>query len=172
MPARWAEVSRISRRVGVRRRPFAGSIEGTARHPASCGGRAGDSRADPEREAGKWAERIAACDRRRGAYQDQQAAGLMTLDELGSRLRELDNTRRAAERELASLNDRRRRAEGLEKDRDALLESMAEMVPEALDGLTGEEKNRVYRMLRLEVAPRPEGYDVTGALCAGATPSG
>jgi hypothetical protein len=48
---------------------------------------------------------------------------------------------------------------------------MAEMVPEALDSLTGEEKNRVYRMLRLEVAPRAEGYDVTGALCAGATPS-
>ena len=48
---------------------------------------------------------------------------------------------------------------------------MAEMVPEALDDLTGEEKNRVYRMLCLEVAPRPEGYDVSGVLCAGATPS-
>jgi hypothetical protein len=55
---------------------------------------------------------------------------------------------------------------------ETLLESMAEMVPKALDDLTGEEKNRVYRMLRLEVAPRPEGYDVSGALCAGATPSG
>lgn len=127
---------------------------------------------DPEREAGEWAERIAACDRRRGAYQDQQAAGLMTLEELGSKLRDLDNTRRVAERELASLKDRRRRAEGLEEDRDALLESMAEMVPEALDSLTGEEKNRVYRMLRLEVATHPEGYNVSGALCAGATPSG
>lgn len=127
---------------------------------------------DPEREAGEWAERMAACDRRRGAYQDQQAPGLMTLDKLGSKPRELDNTRKAAERELASLNDRRRRAEGLEKDRDALLKSMAEMVPKALDGLTGEEKNRGYRMLRLEVAPRPEGYNVSGVLCAGATPSG
>jgi hypothetical protein len=116
---------------------------------------------DPEREAGEWAERIAACDRRRGAYQDQQAAGLMTLEELGSKLRDLDNTRRVAERELASLKDRRKRAEGIEKDRDALLESMAEMVPEALDSLTGEEKNRVYRMLRLEVAPHPE--DTTSA---------
>jgi chromosome segregation ATPase len=122
---------------------------------------------DPEREAGEWAERIAACDRRSGAYQDQQEAGLTTLDELGSKLRELDDTRRAAERELAALKDRRRRAEVLEE----LLESMAEMVPEALDGLTGEEKNRVYRMLRLEVAPCPEGYEVSGALCAGATPS-
>ena len=95
----------------------------------------------------------------------------MTLDELGSKLRKFDNTLRAAERELASLNDLRRRTEVLEEDRAALLESMAEMVPEALDGLTGEEKNRVYRMLRLEVAPRAEGYDFSGALCAGATPS-
>jgi hypothetical protein len=58
----------------------------------------------------------------------------------------------------------------LERDRDALLESMAGMVPEALDTLTGEEENRIYRMPRLEVTPTTEGYDVSGALCASATP--
>ena len=52
----------------------------------------------------------------------------------------------------------------LERDRDALLESWAGMVPEALDSLTGDERNKVYRMLRLEVTPTPEGYMVTGAL--------
>jgi hypothetical protein len=52
--------------------------------------------------------------------------------------------------------------EDLEQDRDALLEDMAAMVPEALDNLTGEEKNRIYRMLRLEVTPTTEGYDVSG----------
>jgi hypothetical protein len=52
------------------------------------------------------------------------------------------------------------------------LESMAEMVPEALDSLTGEEKSRVYRMLRLEVTPTAEGYDVSGAICTSVTPSG
>ena len=64
----------------------------------------------------------------------------MSLEELGSKLRDLDNTRRIAERELAALKDHRRRVQDLEQDRDALLESMAEMVPEALDSLTGEEK--------------------------------
>jgi chromosome segregation ATPase len=127
---------------------------------------------DPEHEAEVWAQKIAECDQRRSAYQDQQAAGMMTLEELGSKLRELDNTRRAAERELAALQDHRRRVEDLEQDRDALLEDMAAMVPEALDSLTGEEKNRVYRMLRLEVTPTAEGYDISGAICTSATPSG
>jgi site-specific DNA recombinase len=125
---------------------------------------------DPEHEAEVWAQKIAECDRKRGAYQDQQAAGLMTLEELGSKLRELDNTRRTAERELATLRGRRQRVEELEQDRDTLLESMVEMVPEALDALTGEEKNRIYRMLRLEVTPSTEGYEVSGALCTSATP--
>jgi site-specific DNA recombinase len=127
---------------------------------------------DPEQEAEVWAQRIADCDQRRGAYQDQQAAGLMTLDELGSKLRELDNTRRTAERELAALKDHCKRVEDLEEDRDTLLEDMAAMVPEALDSLTGEEKNRIYRMLRLEVTPTSDGYDVSGAVCTSATLSG
>ena len=37
------------------------------------------------------------------------------------------------------------------------------MVPEDLDNLTGQERNKIYRMLRLEVAPTKEGFKVTGA---------
>jgi hypothetical protein len=36
------------------------------------------------------------------------------------------------------------------------------LVPEALDSLAGGERNKVYRMLRLEVRPSPEGYEVAG----------
>jgi hypothetical protein len=86
------------------------------------------------------------------------------------KLKELDNTRRAAERELAALKDHQQRV--VELERDVLLGSMAEMMPEALDSLTGQEKNRVYRMLRLEVTLTAEGYAVSGALCTSATPSG
>ncbi len=53
----------------------------------------------------------------------------------------------------------------LEADRDALLASYAEVVPEALDNLSGEERMRVYEMLQLEVKPDPEGYEVSGVLC-------
>ena len=96
----------------------------------------------------------------------------MSLEELGSKLRDLDNTRRRAERELVALKDHRRCVQDLEQDRDALLESMAEMVPEALNSLTSEEKSRVYRMLRLEITSTAEGYDVSGAICTSVTPSG
>jgi hypothetical protein len=40
------------------------------------------------------------------------------------------------------------------------------VVPEALDGLSGEERMRVYEMLQLEVKPDPEGYEVSGPLCS------
>ena len=38
------------------------------------------------------------------------------------------------------------------------------MVPEALDGLSDEERMRIYEMPRLEVRPDPEGYEVSGIL--------
>jgi hypothetical protein len=90
----------------------------------------------------------------------------MTLEELASKLAKLEETRRVAEAELTALESREERARELEADRDALLASYAETVPEALDGLSGEERSRVYEMLRLEVTPDPEGYEVSGAFCS------
>jgi site-specific DNA recombinase len=119
---------------------------------------------DPQREAEAWTEKITECDRSRSAYQDQQAAGLMTLDELGCKLKELESTRELARSELGQLQRRRERADDLERDRDAVVESYAGMLPEALDALSGEERRRLYGMLRLEVAPAPDGLEVSGAL--------
>jgi len=119
---------------------------------------------DPQHEAKTWAEKVAECDRSRSAYQDQQAAGLMTLDELGRKLGELDSTLKLARAELERLQRRRERVEELERDRDAIIESYAGMLPDALDALSGEERRRLYGMLRLEVAPMPDGLEVTGAL--------
>jgi hypothetical protein len=44
----------------------------------------------------------------------------------------------------------------------ALLQD-SEGVPEGLDNLSGQERNKVYRMLRLLVTPTEEGFRVTGA---------
>ncbi len=128
--------------------------------------RAAANRGDPGSTAKAWADKAAECVRLRAAYQDQQAAGLMTLEELGQKLSQLAEMRRHAERELSALQDRQERVEQLEKDRDALIEEIAETVPDELDGLTAEERNKVYRMLRLEVTPTLEGYSITGALRA------
>jgi site-specific DNA recombinase len=121
---------------------------------------------DTAKEAKAWKQKIAECVHKRSAYQDQQAAGLMTLEELGSKLQEVDDARRLAQAELEALMRRQEHIEELEKDREALLKSMAEIVPEALEDLTPQERNKIYRMLRLEVAPFAEGYEVSGAFCS------
>ena len=121
---------------------------------------------DPVAETKVGTDKVAECDRLRSAYQDQQAAGLMTLDELSSKLEVLENARRRAHSELEALEAREERVARLEEDRDALLASMVETVSKGLDDLTSEEKNMVYTILRLEVTPDTEGYEVSGALCS------
>ncbi len=123
-------------------------------------------RGDPDGEARLWKEKIAECSRLRSSHQDQQAAGLMTLEELASKLAQVEEIRSVAEAELAALSFREERVRELEADRDALVASYAEKVPEALGFLSGTERSRVYEMLGLEVTPAPEGYEVSGALCS------
>ncbi len=117
----------------------------------------GTLRSDPGREAKAWAEKLAEVDRKRSAYQDQQAEGLITLDELRSKLAALEETRETARRELDALKGRREQIEQLERDAEALLEHYAEKVPEDLDNLTPEERHNVYKMMRLRVNVWPEG---------------
>jgi len=105
------------------------------------------------KEEATWAEKVAECARLRSAYQDQQAAGLMTLDELGAKLKELERTRELAQAELAAITLRKERVEELEINRDVLLESLSNMIPEALDTLEPEERSSIYRMLQLEITP-------------------
>jgi hypothetical protein len=89
----------------------------------------------------------------------------MPLEELRAKLRDLEGTRRVAHAELGSIKARQERVDVLEGDRDDLLEYMAVTVPETLENLTGQERNQLYRMLRLEVTPSSEGYEVRGAFC-------
>jgi hypothetical protein len=90
----------------------------------------------------------------------------MTMEELGSRLEKLREHSEIAEAELVALTSRAERARELAADREALVAAYVEAVPEALDGLSGEERSRVYEMLRLEVKPDPQGYEVNGAFCS------
>jgi hypothetical protein len=122
-------------------------------------------RGDPDREVRVWAEKLEECVRLRGAYQEQQAAGFMTLEELGSKLADLEDTRHHAERELAKSKSSAEQIEDLKTDRDTLLASMTDTIPKSLDSLTGGERNQIYRILRLEVTPSEEGYELSGAFC-------
>jgi hypothetical protein len=84
---------------------------------------------DLAKEAATWAQKIEKCTRLRSAYQDQQATGPMTLEELGSNFLKLDETRELAQAELDALALREQRVEDLEADRDTLVKDIAVMVP-------------------------------------------
>jgi site-specific DNA recombinase len=88
---------------------------------------------DPEVEAKAWLNKLAELGQMRRGFQEQAARGYMTLEELGAALDELEETRRTAEHELATLLSRCEALEQLELDKEALLEHYARIAPEALD---------------------------------------
>jgi site-specific DNA recombinase len=120
---------------------------------------------DPEREAKVWLEQLADAERKRSSFQDMAAEGLIAFDELRTKLATLQETCETARRKLATLEDRCNRLKDLEHDAATLLESYAGMVPEALGNLDAEERNHVYKMLRLKVSAYQGGtLEVNGAL--------
>ena len=120
---------------------------------------------NPERETKAWLSKIAEADRMRTGYQEMTAQGLMSFEELGTKLQELEEIRRMGERHIEDLSRRKKKIEELKRDRATLLESYAGMVPEALDGLSPEERHRVYRMMRLRVEIAPDGgINISGTL--------
>ena len=122
-----------------------------------------DLRGDPEREARTWLDKLAEADRMRAGCQELAAKGLMTFEELGTKLKELEDTRQVAKRELETLEGRRDELRELERDATALLETYEDTVPEGLENLTPEGRHHVYKVLQLGCLLRPEGpRELTG----------
>ncbi len=123
-----------------------------------------DMRGDPERETKAWLDKLAEVERKRSGYLDLAAEGIMGREELRTKLAALEETRETARHELEELRGRCQRVEELERDRDALLDDLVDVVPDALDALTSEERHRFYKMLRLKVILHPDGtMEASGA---------
>jgi site-specific DNA recombinase len=114
-------------------------------------------RGDPNREATSWLEKLSEVEEERRGFLRLAAKGLIADEELDEELSQLEDTRATAERELAAIRGRKAALEELERDRVALLESYAGMLPEALDSLASEERRQVYGMLRLKVEIAADG---------------
>ena len=114
-------------------------------------------RGNPDREAASWLQRLSEVEQERRGYIRLAAKGHLTDGDLEQALAEVEETRATAEEELRIVRGRKEAMDGLERDRDALLESYAEMTPEALDILTPEERRQVYGMLRLRVEVFADG---------------
>src|SRR5215204_5239901 len=130
-------------------------------------------RGDPDQEAASWLEKLSEIEQERRGYLRFAAKCHMTDDELDEALAELEETRMMAEEELGTIRGRKEIIEELERDRDALLESYAEMTPDALDAIKPEERRQVYGMLRLRVEVAADGTMVArGILSENWRPAG
>jgi len=113
---------------------------------------------DPEKEAQALTNRIAEVDRKRAAYQDLAADGLMEREELRAKLDALSRQKAAAEEGLNALKERQRKARELELSREKVLARYRNAVPEGLEKMDGKERRTVYNALGLTVwAARAKG---------------
>jgi predicted nucleic acid-binding Zn-ribbon protein len=106
---------------------------------------------DPEKEAQVFTNRIAEVDRKRAAYQDLVAEGLMEREELRAKLDALSHQKAAAEEELNALEERRRKVRELQLSREKILARYRDAVPEALEEADGKQRRAVYNTLGLTV---------------------
>ena len=121
-------------------------------------------RGDPERETKAWLQKLSEADRKRDGYLDLAAEGFLDREELRAKLTALEETRETAERELRALRGHSELLENLEREKDAVIENYAGLVPDALEDLSPEDRHQVYRMLRLKVVAHPDDkLEVSGA---------
>jgi site-specific DNA recombinase len=120
------------------------------------------SKGSQEKEARMWSEKLAEAGRKRARYHEMAAEDLIAFGELRERLAELEETCEVVRRELDELAGRMERAEQLERDMEALLEQTAGVRAEDLDALTGDQRNEIYRMLRLQITPSGGDYTIRG----------
>ncbi len=114
---------------------------------------------NPDGEAALWLRQIEDCDRKRGAYQDQQAANLMTLDELASKLRALEETKAVAEKHLAECREGQSKVESLKAAKSEMLKAfVAGIFYDGIEVFNPEMRHEIYVALGLRVsAHRVEG---------------
>ncbi|HZA44614.1 MAG TPA: hypothetical protein VE568_04825, partial [Rubrobacter sp.] len=123
---------------------------------------------DPQGEITLWLTKAAEAERKRSGFQDMAAEGLITLNELRTKLAGLEEIRRTAEMEIENLRERLERVKELERNRDTLLDSYVGLIPQKLQDLEPEDRQRIYSMLRLKLVMDPDGsIEATGIIGAG-----
>ena len=110
---------------------------------------------NPDAEARAMERQIERCKSKRSAYQDQQVAGLMTMEELGEKLGRLEEEKAVAERGLADLRRGQRRVEELEANKRALLEAYGKGLLLGIDLFPPSMRRALYEMLGLKGVVSP-----------------
>jgi len=104
-----------------------------------------------------WLKRIAQIDVKQERLLELHLDGAIATERFRAKSAELRETRAAAERQLEAARSSLSRLEDMERGKDALISHYASLVPRGLAELSPDEKNRVYRMMRLRVFADRDG---------------
>ena len=111
----------------------------------------------PQEQIGRWAEQIERASIKRSRYQDQEAEGLMTREELRTKLAELDEAIGMVEGEIEKLRSHEERIRTMEEAGEELIERYAKLIPEELQNLPPAEKRRIYQTLQISILVPQDG---------------
>ncbi len=103
--------------------------------------------ASGEEEVASWLNRISEIERKEERLLDLCLEGDITAEQFRAKSTAFQENREAARLRLS-------RREDFERDKEALLEYHARLVPVDLDGLASEQSRTLYRMMRLKVLAR------------------
>lgn len=98
-----------------------------------------------------WLRRIAEIDLKQERLLDRHLDGDITTGQFRAKSAELEAARTAVEGQLEAARSRLARLRDIEQSKDALVSHYASLVPQALTDLSSEEKNQIYKMMRLHV---------------------
>lgn len=112
--------------------------------------------ASSENEA-SWLRRLSDIDRKQERLLDLHLDGGITTAQFRAKSAELKEARATVESQIEASRSRLARIEDVERDKDALISHYASLMPQGLADLSPEERNRVYKMMRLRVLTDREG---------------
>jgi site-specific DNA recombinase len=104
-----------------------------------------------------WLKRIAEISFKQERLLNLHLDGDITTEQFRAKGAELEAVRVAAENQLEAARSRLARLKDLERSKDALISHYASLVPQALSGLSSEEKNQVYKTMHLHVLAQRDG---------------
>ena len=123
------------------------------------------SSASAEDEEASWLKRISKIERKEERLIDLHLEGDISTEQFREKRIALQETKEAGKADLEAARSRRARFESFERDKEALLEYHACLVPEDLDRLTPEQRRTLYRMMRLTVLATPDGELIAEWCC-------
>jgi len=104
-----------------------------------------------------WLRRIAEIDIKHERLLDLHLDGDITTEQFRAKSAKLEEARAATEGQLEAARSRLTRLKDIEQSKDALVSHYTTLVPQELTELSSEEKNQIYKMMRLSILAQPDG---------------